>query len=301
MIKPSFRLLCSAGVLLGARAAFAAACCGGGVAAPAMIVGDDKAQITTSYGYNRIVDEVGADSLWRPRESLESSETLRIEGAHIFADRWQAGFSVPVVRRSRAGQQSSGLGDVAGTFGYEYLPDWDYNPWRPHGVGFLQLILPTGRSINEADADFQLDSRGRGFWAVGAGTILTKVIGKWDVAASLDAHRSFERAYSNSQSSGVLKPGAGGTLALGAGYNFESLRVGGGLAWTYEDAVNVDGTASSSGALQRFATATASASYLISDELTATVVYADQTVFGAPSNTSLGRGATVSVQRRWLR
>lgn len=307
MIKRSFRLLCSAGVLpaafvvLGEKAAFAAACCGGGFAAPAMIVGDDKAQVTTSYGYSRVADDVGTDSLWRKRESLEASETLKIDAAHIFADRWQGGISVPVVRRQRAGSESTGFGDVAGSLGYEYLPDWDYNPWRPHGYGFLQIVLPTGKSINEADGDFQLDSRGRGFWAVGAGTILTKTLGKWDVFTSVDVHRSFDKKYENAQSSGTLKPGYGGTIALGAGYNLEVLRFGGALAGTYEDAIDVDGSAASRGAVQRSATGSLSASYLFQDDYTATIAYSDQTVFGTPFNTTLGRGATVFVQKRWLR
>ena len=285
---------------LGSRA-LAAACCGGGFAAPALIVGDDKGQFAASYAYSQIEDDVGADSLWRKRDSTEVSETYKFEAARIFWDRWQVGLSAPVVRRSRADDASTGLGDVAGTLGYEYLPDWDYNPWKPRGVGYLQVTLPTGRSPDESDDSFQLDSRGRGFFALGAGTILTKIIHKWDVYANLEAHRSFNKAYSNSQSVGTLKPGWGGELGIGGGYNLAKFRFGTSLTWTYEDPIAVEGSIDSPGSVQRYATGTLAASYLFKNEWTATLTYADQTLFGNPVNTSLGRGAILLLQKRWLR
>src|SRR5262245_9210446 len=94
--RPSSILLYSALILFSIDA-FGAACCGGGFAAPSLIVGDDKAQVTTSYAYTQITDDVGTDSLWRKRETDESSETLKVEAAHIFWDRWQSGLSIPVV------------------------------------------------------------------------------------------------------------------------------------------------------------------------------------------------------------
>jgi hypothetical protein len=282
-------------------ATWAAACCGGGFSVPSLITGDEKAQLSTSYGYSQITDEVGTDNYWRRRETNESSETLKIEASHIFADRFQSGVTVPVVRRSRSGEQSSGLGDVSGVMGYEYLPDWDYNPWRPRGHGYLQMTAPTGRSINEADATYQLDSRGRGFWAIGVGTVLSKAIGRWDVLSTIEGHRSFDKRYSNSQTSGTLKPGYGGSFGLGAGYNWRSLRFGAGLSWLYEDAVSMRGTVNAEGSPQRYTTATLSASYILPHEWTATLTYADQTQFGRPVNTTLGRGATLFLQKRWLR
>ncbi|MEQ1664119.1 MAG: serine protease spb1 [Bdellovibrionales bacterium] len=290
---------------------FAASCCGGGFAAPSLIVGDDQAQITNSISYNHIIDDVGTDSLWHKRKSNEINATIKIEAAHILSgkylsnrflsDRWQLGFSLPIISRSRADQTSSGLGDVAGTIGYEYLPDWDYNPWRPRGLGFLILTLPTGRSVNESETAYQLDSRGRGFLALGAGTILTKIINKWDVFSSIEVHNSFKKKYSNSQSSGTLNPGFGTNFGFGVGYNLDVVRLGSGISWSYEDAVDVTGTSSSSGSAQRFATASISASYLFEHEWATTINYTDQTIVGSPTNTSLSRGVNILVQKRWLR
>ena len=287
-----FPLVCSVWL---APSAFGAACCGGGLAAPALILGDDNAQLTASYAYSQVGADVGTDALWRKREARELSETVKLEGAHIFADQWQAGFSVPILRRSLGSRSATGLGDLSANLGYEYLPDWDYNPWRPRALGYLQLTAPTGKSANEADATSQLDSRGRGFWAVGLGTVLTKAWGRWDLFGNFDVHRSFPRRFDNSLR---LVPGFGGNLGFGGGVNFAALRFGAGLNWSYEDAVRSN---LAPGAPQRFATASLSAAYLLPREISGTLTYLDQTLFGHPLNTSLGRGVAFFLQKRWLR
>ncbi len=206
-----------------------------------------------------------------------------------------------MVQRTRMDSNYSGLGDVASMIGYEYLPDWDYNPYRPKGIGFLQITLPTGKSRADSEVG-GLDSRGNGFWALGLGTLLTKTLGKWDVFSSLEVHRSFDKAVSNSQISGTLKPGLGGSLGVGGGFNFKDYRVGSSVTWNYEDPIDIDTSQSRiSGATERYATAVLSASYLASDEWAGTLSYSDQTLFGSPVNTSLGRGLALQVQRRWGR
>src|SRR4051794_20407038 len=100
MMTSKTKLFCLFLFSAGPAQALAAACCGGGFAAPALIVGDDRAQFSATYGYSQVIDDIGTDSLWRKRESLESSETYKIEAAHIFAEQWQAGVSLPAVRRA---------------------------------------------------------------------------------------------------------------------------------------------------------------------------------------------------------
>lgn len=279
----------------------AAACCGGGFAAPSLISGDDKAQMTFSLSHSEISDDVFPSGLWQKRTEMETGQTLKIEGGHIFSDRWQAGASVAIVQRSNSIEDSTGLGDTNLTLGYEYLPDWNYNPWRPKGLGFLQLVLPTGKSVWESNNPYGLDSRGRGFFSLGLGTLLTKIVQEFDLFLSADIHRSFNRNISTSQFTGDLKPGWGGNFGFGAGYNLDDWRLGTSLMWTYEDAVKANGGIQSEGRLQRFATAGLSVSYVIEETLSATLAYSDQTLFGSPVNASLGQSAMVQVQKRWSR
>lgn len=197
-------------------------------------------------------------------------------------------------------QNFSGLGDISASLGYEYLPDWNYNPIRPKGIGYLQITLPTGKSRAESELG-GLDSRGNGFWAIGIGTILTKAVGQYDIFGSFELHKSFSKSVSNSQIQGTLEPGFGGNIAFGGGYNFASFRFGGSVAWAYEDPINIRGNTFSNGLPERYATAILSASYLSSDEWAGTFSYADQTIFGNPINTSLGKTVALMIQRRWGR
>lgn len=289
--------------VLGASSAKAAACCGGGFAAPSIIAGDDKAQLTTSYsGTEVVIDNVDSQGIWRKWDTHQKVQTFKIEGAHVFWDRYQVGLSIPVLQRTRESLNYSGLGDVSTSLGYEYLPDWDYNPLRPKGIGFLQLTLPTGKS--KADSEVGgLDSRGNGFWAFGAGTLLTKTWSKYDAFVSLEAHRSFSKDVANSQFQGKLEPGYGGNFGMGAGYNVKDYRFGSSFTWTYEDALRTISTTGTTndGSIERYATGVLSASYMANDEWSGTLSYSDQTLFGSPVNTSLGRGVAMQLQRRWGR
>ncbi|MGZ5280073.1 MAG: hypothetical protein ACXWC9_09030, partial [Pseudobdellovibrionaceae bacterium] len=252
------------------------ACCGGNFSGPALITGDDKALLSQSLSYSQIDTDVESSGLWRKRDQVETSKILNVQMSHIFWDRWQAGLSVPVIQRSRAQTSSSGVGDVAASFGYEYLPDWDYHPIRPKGIGYMQLIVPTGNSIQESDSRYQLEARGRGFWALGIGTMLTKNLSRWDLFSSFDLHRSFEKNYASTQGSGILKPGWGGSAGWGAGFHWNKVRLGSSLTLNYEDPINIQGSPSSQGSPQRFVTASASLSYLFENEWSLTAQYSDQ-------------------------
>ncbi len=169
---------------------------------------------------------------------------------------------------------------------------------------FFQVTAPTGRDVNESTAAFQLDARGRGFWSTALGSILTKTYRKFDFFVSLDVHRSYEHHFSNSQASGELHPGWGGNASIGGGYSLQSLRFGGGLAWAYEDPVRATGDLSSAGSPQRFATGTLTVAYLLKtakNDMSTSLVYSDQTWLGEPNNTTLGRGLSLNLQKRWPR
>jgi hypothetical protein len=281
--------------------AHAAACCGGGFGLPSIIAGDDKAQLGSSYSFSEVsVDNVDSRGIWRKWDEHQRVQTLKIEGAHLLSDRWQAGLTLPIIRRSFSGQTYSGLGDISSSLAFEYLPDWDYNPIRPKGIGFIQITAPTGKSKSESEIG-GLDSRGNGFWAIGIGTILSKSIRSFDVFLTAEGHRSFKKEFSNSQVRGTLNPGLGGSLGLGGGFNLKSWRLGTSISWAYEDPVKVRGTLNFDPSLERYATGVMALSYMPSDEWASTLTYSDQTLFGSPVNTSLARTVALQIQRRWGR
>lgn len=283
------------------KQALAAACCGGGLSAPSLIVGDDRAQLTSSYSFSEVVvDNVDSKGVWRKWDHHQQIQTIKIEGAHLISDRWQMGFSLPLMKRTLLDESYSGVGDTSLSLGYEYLPDWNYHPLRPKGMSYLQLTLPTGKARAESDVG-GLDSRGNGFWSLALGTLLTKIFGKYDALLTAQIHHSFSKKFSNSQAQGVLNPGFGGSFGLGGGYNLKSWRLGTGLTWAYEDPVNIEGSSPSQGSFERYATGALSITYLYNTHWTGTMSYSDQTLFGDPVNTSLGRTVALQLQHRWER
>ena len=281
--------------------AWSAACCGGGFASPTVITGDEKATFSGELSYSNIATDVSSQGIWQNRATEEQLQTFKLQGAHIFLDRFQFGASLPVIRRTRQDMDSTGLGDLGLNLGYEILPEWDYSPWRPRGIAFLSLMAPTGRSIQDATTALQLDARGRGFWSIGLGTTLTKVIGKFDFNSTIEAHHSFAREVRNTLYEGELIPGFGGLVSLGSGYNIRDTRLGAQLSFNYEDAIETRGTITSPGAPTRFATASLVASQMLDEEWSVSLAFADQTLFGAPTNTSLAKSVSITALHRFSR
>lgn len=271
---------------------------------PTIITSDDKAQLSTAFSSTDVVvDSVDSSGIWRRWDQHQRTQTFKVEGAHIISDRWQIGMSVPLVQRQFAGREYTGLGDVAASLSYEYLPDWNYNPYRPRGIGFIQLVLPTGRSRADSEVG-GLDSRGNGFWAYGAGTLLSKSWRRVDAYVSLEWHRSLQKTVSNAIINGTIYPSNGSNWGAGAGYNWAQYRLGVSAVQTDEGAIEIrskDGWSNRFQGKERWATLAIALSYLQNEQWSWTVQYTDQTVLGDPLNTSLGRSIGLQWQHRWFR
>jgi hypothetical protein len=283
----------------------ASSCCGGSFVFPALITGDDQAQITASASYSQISDDVLADGLWVKRTHNDVLQTLKVDGAVLLSDKWQGGVSLPLSRHVRdlgpGDVTASGLGDASLYAGYEILPEWEYSLWKPKGLVFAQVILPTGVSPFDSADPQALDVMGRGFYALGVGAVLSKEIRNWDVQLTGEGHRSFNRSAQILGGTVDLSPGFGGSLFLGGGWNTKSIRLGTGLSINYEDPIGATGTVNSSGALQRFWAGVLQGSYLIDQEWAASLTYSDETLFGEPVNVSLSQTVALMLQRRWQR
>lgn len=286
-------------ILSGAPSVWGAACCGGGASAPAMILGDDEMQLTTALSTTEvIIDSVDGNGYWYTGSQHQVVQTIKLEAARLLNDRWQVGASLPLIKRQRGNESSTGLSDLGLTTAYEYLPDWDYNPYRPKGLIAFQLGIPLAKTKLESDTG-GLDSRGLGFLTVGATVVHSKVIGRMDVANLIEIHHGFNKNAQVNNQDLTITPGWGGSLTFSGGYSLKDWRFGGGISWNYEDPIKTSG--STSAAVERYATGSLGITYLPSDHWTANLTYSNQTWFGSPVNTSLGSTLLVSVQHHWLR
>lgn len=282
----------------------AASCCGGSFSFPALILGDDKAQVTSTYSYSEITDDVLSSGQWMKRDDGNQSQTLKIEGALLLADTWQAGLSVPVIaKKDRLHSSASGVGDVSLYLGHETFPELQYSRWKPRGVTFLQITLPTAPSIYDEEATTSNKIRGRGFLSLGGGVALVKTWRVWDANFSSEIHKSFERTAQGSAYNGktTVTPGWGTTQSVGLGWNKENLRLGSSVSFLYEEAIRIRGSTSSDGQNQKHFTWGVSGSYMLSQESALTVVYSDQSLLGNPVNSTLSNTISVSYQQRWQR
>lgn len=288
---------------------FGAACCGGTANIPSLISGDDSAQISTTLISSQVVAEapVGGGIKYRKNNDRETAQTLKLDGATLFSDRWQMGFTIPITRRARsrgpAEASASGLGDISLNVGYEALPDWSYSYWRPKGIIFLTTTLPTGSSIYDARELYRIDSRGRGFYSLSAGALIIKSWGLWDASLVAEAHHPFSRTITNEAGELNLKPGWGTSGSFGVGVSplNGDFRIGLSLSPSYESPVATEGIVSGQGEKVVLWTSTAQLSYMVSDLLSMSLTYSDQTLIKASDNSALNRTVGFLMQKRWER
>lgn len=311
--RSSFHLLALALIAFGAEgSAHAAACCAGSGAAPSILSGDDSAQVSASLARGTVIGDAPVHGIpvFRNDSSSEITETLLVSGAILLSDRFQVGTSVPFIRHSVSGSsgngtRSTGFGDIRFNTAYEFLPEWTYSAWKPRGFVFLQLTLPTGTSIYDSQSAGAVDALGRGFYGVGAGTLLIKRWTVWDAVFIPEAHYSFARTF-RPDPGGSLRVGLGwgGSLALGFGASPGSgdFRFGLRVQPLYESArkTSVEGATSRTNEQLSWNT-TLEASYLVSATWTAQASYTDQTLLGPAINTTLSRTIALGLQHRWER
>lgn len=280
----------------GFHVAWAASCCGGSIGAPGLILGDEKTLIQSSFVMVEITDEVDAKSRWRKHLVNETIETFRLEASAVFQDRWQAGLSTRVIKRNRKTDSRTGLGDLGMVVGYEALPEWEYSWWKPKAVVFSQIVLPTGRPVEQSRDRDLLDVTGKGFASLGVGSTLSKNIGVLSYTASFEVHRYVQRYFDQIESQ--LNPGLGNSFGFSVGGDVSNFWIGTGLNWIHEDAITNEKSGQRHRASETYTNWTLTMTRSLGHHWAASIAFLDQTSFGAPSNTNLGRG--LSLQLQWM-
>lgn len=290
-------------ILLHSSLSWSASCCGGSFSVPSLILGDDKAQVTSSLATSQVSDDVLSSGKWLRRQDQNSSQTFKLEGAFLLNDQWQAGFVLPLITKSMATVQTqSGMGDTSLYLGHESFPESSYSRWRPRGVSFLQIVFPTSPSVYEAEGTESTDIRGRGFYSLGMGVALTKAWKIWDLNFNSEAHYALPRTFHAASKTEIeVHPGWGFSQTWGAGWNHGDFRLGGNLTFMYEQPIRTVVVTESTSAEQRNFTLALAGSYMITADSAVTAAYSDQSLIGTPLNSSLSKTINLSYQQRWPR
>ncbi len=287
--------------------AMAAPCCGGGSAAPAIISGDDRYQLSATTSRSVVIGDAPEKGIpvFRSKNDNEITQSYRLDGAMVFAERLQAGVSLPFVQRAISKtslkEEGTGFGDLRGNLGYEILPEWDYSVWKPRGFLFLQLTVPTGKSIYESTSPLATDATGRGFYSAGTGLLLVKNWSSWDALVIPEIHHSFTRSFKITDETITISPRFGASLLMGAGYNVGDFRIGMRIAPNYNQPKHIHSTTNGDRdtASQLAWDTGLDFAYIFKDTMSATLAYTDQTVLGPVINTTLSRTFAFTLQKRW--
>ncbi len=290
-------------ILLQAQLSWAASCCGSSQAFPTLLMGDEKAQSQVSFSLSKITDEVLGNGKWIHRQDQNQTETVKVDTAFLVTDRWQMGVGIPVAqKKDRTGSDSWKIGDASLVLADETWPEKTYSWWRPKGVSFIQLAVPTGESLYDDSSNLFLDTRGRGLWTLGAGVAFVKRLPRWDLFANLELHHSFSRTAQDSRSlTYTISPGWGASSTLGIGWSQGPLRYGSSVGFLYEDPIEIRGSNESRGTLQRNMTFAASLSYMLNNEEGLSLSWSNQALLGAPVNSGLSEAWALSYSHRWMR
>jgi hypothetical protein len=313
--------------LLTAHLAHAAPCCSGASLFPALITGDESQVFSATLGVGRVIGDAPAQGLpvFRFSDDEELTQTLRVDAASIFWDRWQVGLSLPLQRRSHelgpiahaafststspvtssTGTGSIGLGDLTFNSAYEILPEWDYSVWKPHAYLFARITAPTGGSIYELKTQSGLQGgllnvRGRGFWTLGLGGIAVKTWHPWTLSLLGELHRSLPRSFETSLE---VTPGIGASGIIALNHSFFSSRfwLGGSVGPLWEEGILTQGDVNATSAAQVAWNTSLTLGARVTDEWTSSLNYTDQTLLGPVSNSTLSRTLSLQISKAWLR
>jgi len=271
---------------------FAASCCGGGANFPSLITGDYKSQLVSSLSHSSIIGHTNSNkqSVFHSKDNNERSQTLKLTGTLQFSESWQAGLSLPLVRKSfdRPGNfnNESGLGDIELHSAYEFMPEFSYSSWRPRGFFFTSLTLPTAPSINDQDVIFEVErARGQGFFILKSGVSFFKILGNWDFQFLGQIEQPLAKTFETRSSTLKKYPGLGWSALASFGHSPAGgdFRWGVALAPSSKAAVRNDQDQALSDSQFVWDT-TLSLSYLVNFDWSVNFNYTDQTLFGPSKN-----------------
>ncbi len=312
-IKSAFKFFIAVLVVLfelSFQKAWSAPCCARSAAAPFLILSDDEAQFNLGFSAVDSVADVTDKVYFNLPGKSDFTSQVRMDGAILLSDRFQAGASAALVGRSVSSNSKLssglGLGDLRLSFGYEVLPSWSYSVWKPQGFLFSVITLPTGRSKYELGNGYSsADVSGLGFYSGAFGAIFLK---RWNVVDAFflaEFHYSVPRVFESGLVSTHVVPGFGASTGLGLGWSpgGGALRVGLRIQPRMDQVPLRQGVPElqNSPSLISNCDTGLDLSYMLGSSETLMLSYTDQTLLGYAVNSNLNRVLALNFQHRWER
>lgn len=294
LISRIFFLFCT---LAFSTQSFGAACCGGGSNFPALITGDFRSQVSSSFTQGTVVADADPTGLIRNRKEnrLEESTTMSVSASYQISDYWQGGITVPLIKKwlSGIGHDSFGVGDISLQGAFEFFPETVYSPWRPRGIVYGKLTIPTAPSVYDSSSAYGTDIRGRGFFTPALGLAFLKIWGPWDAQLMAEVQKSLPRIFQEKK----YEPSTGYRAILAGGHSLSNSpwRFGISVSPSYVGSIMVNSLLAQP---QWVWESSASVSFMPNADWLFSGTYTDQTWLAA-SNQPLSQTFSIMAQRRW--
>lgn len=281
-----------------------APCCSGGSAAPHLLSSDDQKLFQISQSQSKVIGDTNqaGESIFRSSQENETLRTTQISYTTLVNDRTQIGASIPLVLHTVNALKNFQSGDLLLTSAYEVLPEWSYSEWKPKGLMYLNLTLPTGKSIHEVNNGDLSQTSGNGFYKLSTGLFLQKIKDTYDFSITPEVQYSFQRTFSETRS--TVNAGPGASLSLSAAKSFHDVRIGISFQPTIQFKTKtrfLENQITSTSGEKTNVNTSLDLGYTLNDENALSLSYLDQTLFGPAKNTTLSRSLTLQFSKKWLR
>ncbi len=289
-IKPFTLLLIFLSLPLAVQAS---SCCGQSSASYTVLFLKQKLSTSLGASYTDTQGRVKSGSkdftVWS-KEKKSERQALSFNGAYAVSERNQffvaASFLSSVYEDSFGSDEGSSLSDVLLGYSFEARPEYIYSRWKPVVYVSALVNLPTGTSPYDTKAALSEGAgvTGHDQFGTGLGLTLRKVLVPVTVLTQFKVMRIFGKDFGANTVSGFYDSSASAMLTYGS--SFWGLGFSTGLTWAHLSGRRLNGLKAES---SRSVTSIFSIQKVISEGLSASVSYSDQTLLGSPVNTLLNK------------
>lgn len=273
---------------------YASSCCGQSSSSYTILFLGQKSALNLGTGLTQVEGRVLSGSndfyIWG-QEKKAYKKRLSLDFAYSVSSRHQVfsklSFFKNTYEDSFGSSNDNSMSDMALGYSYEILPEYTYSKWKP--VVYLSsfINLPFGVSAYDSSSLSEgAGVTGHNQFGAGLGVSARKVFYPFTVLAQVKVVRLFSDTINNLKVSGFYDGSASFLLSYASkigGLGFSS-----GVTWSYLSQKKfTDGRSSSDSSDS--VTLLISAQKVLSDELSVSLSYSDQTILGTPQNTLLSK------------
>jgi hypothetical protein len=284
--------------------ATANSCCGQTPASYMVLYQHQKYSISPSLVYTQSLGRVYESKdfhVW-PQDKQRRVQMLNLNSAVSLGERGQVLISSSYVMATYQEQgdtsSASSFSDTQLGYSYELLPEYTYSAWKPVIYMSALVNLPTGHSIYDKNRLSEgADVTGHDQWGGGVGLTARKVIFPFTLLLQGKVLRLLPKDFATVNVSGFFDSSLAGFATYATRY--WELSFTGGLTYNELSSRRLSTSDQASGR-SKVTTVIFSVQKPISDTVSLSFAFSDQSLLGSPQNTLLNRSYNMNVNYNYF-